>query len=167
MGRHSTLTASRKLHIFDAAVVSKLRYCTASAWLSKGCLRKLDGFHCSCLRKILGIKASYISRVSNDRVRARAERRKLSWEIRRSQLALLGKVLFDTDKAILKEVTFCADSLTPLTNAWVRRVGRPRDEWTNQLLKISQRLAGSMEAWYLAATCQKLWKELVVDKVCI
>ena len=164
--KNASLSAARKVEVFNAVIVSKLRYCTASAWLSKGCLRRLDGFHCRCLRKILGIKASFISRVSNDQVRTLAKTKHLSVEIRRSQLKLFGQVLRDPAKSILKDVAFCDGTTVPLSDAWVRRVGRPRHEWTTQLLKLTQQAAGSMANWRAAALSQKLWMELV-ERICI
>ena len=165
MWRHSAIPAARKMSIFDAVIVSKLRYSAASAWLSKGCLRKLDGFHCRCLRQILGIKPSFVSRVSNAQVRKLAQRRPLSLDIRRSQLMLLWKVLQDHCKAVLREVAFHGSTGAPLTDLWVRRVGRPRHEWATQLLNLAKHSAGSIEAVQTAAMSRESWMKLV-DRAC-
>ena len=116
----------RKIEIFQSVVVSKLLYACSSAWLLKADLKKLDGFFCNCLRKILGIQASFYSRVSNESVLERAKCRKLSARIRESQLSLLDQVLNDPGKKVLRNVAFHGDSEIPETSFWVRRRGRPR-----------------------------------------
>ena len=82
-------------------------------------------------------------------------------ERRRSQLKLVGQVLRDPAKSILKEVTFFVNTSIPLSDAWVRGIGRPRQEWTTPLLKLTQQAAGNMADWRAAALSQKLWMELV------
>ena len=89
---HSTLDNARKLRIFDACVVSKLLYCLHTSFLSKQELRRLDAFQARCLRKILRIPHSYISRVSNERVLERAGSKPLSNALLRRQLLFLGHV---------------------------------------------------------------------------
>lgn len=96
--RHAATTRKRKLELFNAMIVSRLRYSTASLWLTKPELRRLDGFHCRCLRQILGVQPSFISRVSNDKVLKLASQDKLSETIRSAQLQLLAKVLVDLGK---------------------------------------------------------------------
>ena len=141
--KNAGISSFRKLEIFDAVVVSKLLYSTSSAWLTKGDLRKLDGFHARCLRRILKIQPSYISRVSNDRVRALAKKPPFSELVRRSQLTLLGGVLLDPGKKELRAATFHGDTMMAETHAWVRRRGRPRHEWTSQLLAVVRKAAGN------------------------
>ena len=83
---------------------------------------------------MLGIKAACFSRVSNDRVRKIAGVEPISREVRRAQLDLFGKVLMNPDKKGLRGVAFHDGSYAPVTAAFVRRVGRPRQMWTDQLL---------------------------------
>ena len=141
--KNAGISSFRKLEIFDAVVVSNPFYSTSSAWLTKGDLRKLDGFHARCLRRILKIQPSYISRVSNDRVRALAKKPPFSELVRRSQLTLLGGVLLDPGKKELRAATFHGDTMMAETHAWVRRRGRPRHEWTSQQLAVVRKAAGN------------------------
>ena len=134
--RNSSLSVSRKIRLFDALVVSKLTYAVASAWLSRSDLRRMDGFHVSCLRRILRIPPSFISRISNEKVRKTALRPPISASIRSSQLRLFEQVLMCPGKKELKQATFWRDTTTPSTDAYVRKVGRPRDNWTDQMIKI-------------------------------
>ena len=50
--KHANIPQHRKIQIFDTCVGSQLLYCLHTAWLNKAELRKLDGFHARCLRKI-------------------------------------------------------------------------------------------------------------------
>ena len=125
--KNASIPKRRKLRIFDAMILSKLRYALASSWLVKANLRRLDGFEAACLRKLLGIKHSFWSRVSNAKVRQIAGQTPFSETVRASQFKLLGQVLMDPHKQILREVAFHGGDLqTPETAAYVRRVGRPK-----------------------------------------
>ena len=58
-------TGLSKVNIYMSYVVSKLMYSLETLWLLKHERAKLDAFHHRCLRKVLGIPSSYISRVPN------------------------------------------------------------------------------------------------------
>ena len=132
--KHSSLKLTRKVELLDSMVLSKLGYALASLWLTKSDLRRLDGFHANCLRKILRIPSAFLSRVSNDKVRARAAQQPFSVRVASLQMRLFNEVLTCPHKAELKRVAFHGESLVPETAAWVRRVGRPRQNWTDQML---------------------------------
>ena len=134
--RNSSLPVSQKICLFDALVVSKLTYAVASAWLSRADLQRMDGFHVSCLRRILRIPPSFISRISNEKVRRTALRPPISASIRSSQLRLFEQDLMCPGKKELKQAKFWRDTTTPSTDAYVGKVGRPRDNWTDQMVKI-------------------------------
>ena len=135
---NSSLPMSRKLFIFEALISNKLRYGVASAWLAKADLRRIDGFQANCLRKMLRIPVSFVSRITNERVRTIAQQPPLSQSIKASQLALYDQVLNNPEKHYLRSVAFHRDSLLPKTAAFVRRVGRPRDNWTEQVQNMSR-----------------------------
>ena len=67
-------------------------YCLHTACFTKAELRKLDGFHARCLRKIFNIPHAYYSRVSNKEVLARASVTTFSGQLLRHQLMLLRQV---------------------------------------------------------------------------
>ena len=142
--KNSALPLQRKLHIFDVMILSKLRYSCACAWLSKSELRRLDGFEAACLRKVLRIRPAFSSRVSNAAVREIAQREPFSALVRSAQLKLLEQVLHDPCKQVLKEVAFHrGNPALPETSAFIRKVGRPRHNWTDQLMSIMRQSAGS------------------------
>jgi hypothetical protein len=134
--KHAAITLKRKLELFNSIVVSRLRYATASTWLLKRDLKRLDGFFCSCLRRILRIPHSYYSRVSNASVLQRAGCKMLSESIRDAQITLLGNVLHNPAMKVLREASFHDSTMTPQTAAWVRRRGRPRQNWIEQVMKM-------------------------------
>ena len=69
--KHGGISKQRKVQLFDALIISKLQYATASAWLLKGELRRLDGFQVQCFRQILKVPSPYISRISNKTILGR------------------------------------------------------------------------------------------------
>ena len=68
---NAILTRSRKLEFFQTFVMSRLQYGLCTTLLVKSQRRRLDGFHARCLRRILGIPPSFLSRVSNANVFSR------------------------------------------------------------------------------------------------
>ena len=62
---HTRVSKAFRHTVYTASVVQKLLYGLEGAWLNKALLTKLDGFHAKCLRKLLGIPPSFLSRVSN------------------------------------------------------------------------------------------------------
>ena len=155
----------RRLELFNAIVLSRLKYGVASAWLSTSDLRRLDGFHASCLRSMLRIAPAYFSRVSNNTVREKVKQPPLSATIRALQLQLLGQVITNPDKHVLKEVAFHGELLVPTTAAFVRRVGRPRQNWTEQLVGLVKQSVGSLtlHRWTQVTSSQTEWDKAVSD----
>ena len=151
----------QSIQIFTVTVCSRLVYATASSWLMKSDLRRLDGFYCSCLRKILRIPHSFHSRISNADVCRRAGCRMLSLSIRESQLTLPGRVMYDPAKKILRNVAFHGETEVAETAAWVRRRGRPRQNWTEQLMQHMQQACGSNAIWNEALQSAQKWSEVV------
>ena len=63
------------MRVHDAVVSSKLLYGLESASLTEAEYERLDSFQMKTLRKILGIKHSYHSHISNEVVMQRANQR--------------------------------------------------------------------------------------------
>ena len=61
--KHTSISRSRKIDIFQATITSPLLYGLSSAWLNVAERRRMDGFQARCLRKILGIPSAYVSRI--------------------------------------------------------------------------------------------------------
>ena len=89
---HTDISRERKLHYFEAFIMSKLMYGLSSVWLTSSQQRRLDGFHARCLRRIVGIPPAFISRVSNAVVFGRSRTSPASVQLQSQQLLLLGRV---------------------------------------------------------------------------
>ena len=88
--------------------------------------RRLDGFQCKCIRRILRIPPAFYSRVSNKIVMERAGHITASRLLLERQLVLLGKVIRAPQGSPLQTATFIPNSSPPATTRYFRRVGRPR-----------------------------------------
>ena len=135
---HASLAVKDKVRIYDACVVSSLTYGLQTAWLSVAARRRLDGFHAKCSRRICNILPSFISRVPNAEVLARAGcSMKLSTRIRVQQLVLAGRCA-------------AAPVGTPMREALQQSVGRP-----------GRRNRGRPRRHGRPTSSQRLWQWLV------
>ena len=66
--KHSSLHYRQKVQIYKTVVESRLLYSLCALVLTKQEKRRLDGFQNRCLRSILGIQPSFLSRTSNAEV---------------------------------------------------------------------------------------------------
>ena len=127
--RRSSLTWKRKIRIFEALVESKLLYSVRTSSMTLAQEKRLDAFQSKCLRQIIGIKPAYVSRVTNDEVLKKSEQVKASIQIRARQSKLLKKILRCPEGHPLRHASFCPGTDVPLTDRFVRRIGRPHREW--------------------------------------
>ena len=116
--QHSALSRTKKVRVFNATVISALTYGLATAWLNTAERRRLDGFHNRCLRRIWGIKPSFLSRVSNASVISLTGQKPLSTILAAQQLLLYGKVARAPTGSLLRDSTFCPNSLRPATEVY-------------------------------------------------
>ena len=108
--------------------------------------RRLDGFQSQCLRKITGIEPSYISRISNAAVLAKACHLRATDITRKKRLQLFGKILRSEAQHPLRRACFIPNTLIPVTEQFVRRVGRPCKEWVPELIQEAAVCFGSLDA---------------------
>ena len=87
---HSALSRERKLQIFRSLLESKLSYSLPCAVFCKGDLRRLDDFHCRCLRKTWNVPSVFYSRISNVKVLRRAQHPCASSQLLHRQFVFLG-----------------------------------------------------------------------------
>ena len=132
--RRSNLTRKRKLAIFRSMVETKLLYALSCCCLNVAQQRRLNGFQAKCLRQIIGIPASFISRVSNREVLRRADYPEATTSLVQSQLQILGKVMRAPPTSQLQSCAFHPGTLQATTSHYIRRVGRPRKEWVPSVL---------------------------------
>ena len=60
----------------------------------------------------------------------------MSEQVKLRQLVLMGKVARSPEASALRRDVFVGSSLTPQVGASTRRVGRPRQEWCTEVLKV-------------------------------
>ena len=162
---HSALTWKQKLRTYVSLVESKLLYAMSTLVLTVAQRRKLNGFQSRCLRKILGVQPSYVSRISNATVLARSGYTLASNLLRKKQLQLFGKILRVDSEHPLKRACFIPDTWVPVTDRYVRRVGRPGKEWVRELIQVAIALFGNMDAASAAAQDKTSWNTLLTEKM--
>ena len=104
---NSSLTKRSKLRIFQSVFLSTLTYGLESLTLQDKFLKKIDAFYIRFLRRIIGIKASYYSRISNNTVWQRAGYPKKPSEfLAKKQYKLISQVFQANDHDPVKNVVF-------------------------------------------------------------
>jgi len=134
--RRSSLTWRRKLAIFSSLIESKLLYSLSTICFTVAQERQLNGFQNRCLRVIIGVGPSYISRVSNADVLLKSGHTLATDLLRRRQMRLLHRVLQSEEGHPLRTATFIPGTNHPLTERFVRRRGAPCKEWLRTLLPL-------------------------------
>ena len=131
--------------MFNAVVESKMLYSLSSICLTVADTRRLDGFQNRCVRKILGIKPAFVSRVSNKVVLEKAGCQAMSDVLKGRRLQHLGKIFRQPPSHPLRQACFIGDSMQLATNRFIRRVGRPSKEWMKDACADACRIFGSIE----------------------
>ena len=121
------------LQVYEACVVTKLMYGLHTSWLNKAERRRLDAFNARCIRRIMGVPHSYISRVANADVLARAGARPLSHKLLQQQLLLYSHVARLPDHSAVRQATFENGDVLPKVLAGTRKRGRPRNTWIGEV----------------------------------
>ena len=156
--RRSSLTWRRKLDIFHALVQSKLLYSLSTVCLTLAQERRLNGFQNRCLRTIIGVAPSFVSRVSNEEVWRRCERPPATRLLRKRQLQLLGKILRSPEGHPLRTCSLIPNSCRPVTDHFVRRRGRPAKEWMKAVMDEATRIFGGFDIAMRTAQGKLSWE---------
>ena len=133
--KHAAITTRRKIEIYKYCVVAKLLYSLDSLWLVQVDRRRLDAFHCRCLRRMLRIPHAYYSRVSNHDVLARAMEGKLSDALLKCQVRRYCQIQSLAAGSLVKRVV-CNDHGAPIAWASRRCRGRSRQRWASEVFKL-------------------------------
>lgn len=111
-----------------------------------------------CLRRILGVPAASVCRVSNAAVLARAGAQPLEQQLRRSQMGLLAKAAQAQAGSAVRRNVFLKDTLKPVVGHFIGRIGRPRQAWTTSLMHIGvENCKDNFEAVLRSRTSWKHW----------
>ena len=116
-----------------------------------------QGFQAKCLRQIMAIPSSFISRVSNKEVLRRAQYPEATALLMQSQLQILGKVMRAPATSQLHSCAFSPGTLQPATSRYVRRVGRPRKEWIPGVMAEAARRSSPQDLQTIANDSRQ-WK---------
>ena len=107
----------------------------SSLWFVSSQRRCLDGFYVLCLRRISHIPVAYVSRISNRVVLERAGASAFTEQLLKHQFGLLRRAAVSPAGSPMRRDTFIDDTLQPQIGRFVRRQGRPRQDWTSQLVR--------------------------------
>jgi len=129
---HSGITLTRKVLLFNACVMSEVLYSLESVWLLKADKMRLDAFQCYCMRRILRIAPSFISRVTNVDVLGRARVQRFSTLIEDRQRKLYHKIQWHVPSAFSKMLV-CDYFGQPKMWFGRRGRGRPRQIWAKRV----------------------------------
>ena len=156
--RDGLLSKRQKILIYDALVSSKLLYGLHTLPLNDNLLNRIDAFHLSGLRRILGLKTTFIVRSNtNEKVLRVAEEeinkgrntggerkriRIMSERIKDKSAQELGELLRLEDSDPRRKVTFLSSSAQPNLPP-INRVGQPRTHWALATMKrVWERVSG-------------------------
>ncbi|CAE8620602.1 unnamed protein product [Polarella glacialis] len=135
--KHANISRLRKLQIYNACVVAKVLYALDSLWLLKADRRRLDAFHCKCLRRICGIKHSWISHVTNQTVLDTAGAVPLSQHVIQQQLGLFRRLSQLSVDSYPRQLVFEDNTLLPKKWPQLRPQGRPKQQWADNMFRVS------------------------------
>ena len=119
---NSSLPYREKLKIFQSVFISTLIYGLDALTLQDKHLKRIDAYYIRFLRRIVGIKASYFSRITNLEVYRRAgEPRKPSHALNKSQYRMVQQVFEANPRDPLHHVVF-----SPALKDRIQSTGRRR-----------------------------------------
>ena len=134
---HANISRHRKLEIYESCIVSKILYSLESLWLLQTDRARIDAFHCQCVRRILRIPPSFVSRVSNVDVLVTAGQRTMSATLEARQKSLYQKIQGLPQSNFLKRLV-CNDNGEAINWTHKRMRGRPRQMWAQSVQKLLQ-----------------------------
>ena len=156
---HCNISVKFKLTVFTSCVIQKLLYNLETAWLNKNALRKLDGFYAKCLRQILKISPSFISRVSNHYVLQQFNVPPLSKTLLQRQLLLFGRIARMPNESVVRDSIFEQNGVAIKTDSR-RRQGRPRNTWSHEVTKVAHQISHDTNLHSLV-TNKLSWQQVV------
>ena len=106
---NSSVSYREKLKIFQSVFIGTLIYGLDALTLQDKHLKRMDAYYIRFLRRIVGVKASYYSRITNLEVYRRAgEPRKPSDTLHKLQIMMLDQVYSSPIEDPLHNVVFCS-----------------------------------------------------------
>ena len=81
--------------------------------------------------------------------------------LKKQQLLLYGRVARQRDDEMMRSATFCPGSLRPAVDMFVRKIGRPRLDWTSEVGKLALQAAGGMQQLQKKLADEREWRSVV------
>ena len=165
----SDLTVKKKVETYNSLVWSKSRWSLHLLPMSKVNRRIIDGAQARHLRRITGIPAAYISRISHKYVRKKAKTHRASTDILRAQLRWFGHIIRKPSDDPLKIILFGPHQNLGgyIPKSGRRRKGRPNQDWAQSLFSLIFDLT-QMDRSIFYETCQDRIKfKKLIERICI
>ena len=140
--KHANMNKYEKLKIFKACISSKLLYSLESECLLAADRKRLDGFHCRCLRQVQSIPHPMISHTSNAEVLRQAGAQPMSTTLCGRQLLLFGRIAALPETSLVRRVLFVPGSVVPAQFVGRRGRGRPKLTWPNTVYALALEACG-------------------------
>ena len=165
----SELTVKKKVETYSALVWSKGRWSLHLLPMSKVNRKVIDGAQARHLRRITGIPAAYISRISHKKVRKKAKAKRASTDILRAQLRWFGHILRKPTEDPLRTILFGPHNnlrgYIPASGR--RRKGRPNQDWAQSLFDLIFDLT-QIDRPTFYETCQdRIRFKSLIERICI
>ena len=132
---HASMKTWQKLNIFRACILSKLSYGLMPMCLSSLEERRLDGFQCRCLRRIIKVAPSYYSRVSNETIYRMTRELRLSSVLKQQRMLYLGVLARRGSEDVVRRAILEPGSLDLRSSDGPRKRGRPRKAWARDVMR--------------------------------
>ena len=130
-------------------------YALHYSWLTKSMCARLDSWQARTLRRVLRVKASMISRVSNAEVLRRAGTRPLAAQVADERIKFLGHILRRPPQETVYNVCFDPSCKVRLP-VGKRRQKRPLDNWTRKsVVEVLSRASRSLPPSVRPNACLK------------
>ena len=163
---HASISRSRKLKIFEACILSKLAYGLMPVCLSKVEQRRLDGFQCRCLRRIVGVAPSFYSRISNATVYQMTRQQPLSQMLQQQRMIYFGHLARRGSDDVVRGLVLEPGSYKLRAVEGPRRQGRPRKAWAKDVMHDCLEAAGSTASlefhWRAHPQAAAAWRRTVL-----
>ena len=132
---NSSLSRKIKLHIFQSSFVPILTYGLDAITLTTPLLKRVDAFYYRFLRRVVGVKASYYSRITNQEVWNKANQPRLPSEtLHKLQLNMMREVFTQPRTEITHSVVF-GSAYKDRTLSQGRRRGMQFPYWIEVMCK--------------------------------
>ena len=155
---NSSLPSRTKLRIFAATFPAVFTYGLDAFTLTDKHLQRIDGFYFRFLRRIIGIKASYYSRITNSTVYHKAGKPKLPSEsIVQLQHKMLSEVFLADMQEPIHNVVFCNGY-----KGRIRSIGRRRGRGRYWLEECCHRFYP--EEFLDHTACNTNWRYVLIKR---